>query len=330
MSGQRGNGDPFSPFGGDLFAGFGGFGGHRSLASSFFGGRNPFDDPFFTRPFGGMSGPMMNADPFNMGSNMMNSHQSGFSAHGPLMNAHQSPGAYRSNGPIIEELNSDDEVVEDEEKNHAPKKPCRSTEGSSEVEGRRGKQLQCGNNFNTMNNMQTNSRSQSFTFQSSSVTYGGSDGSYSTKSRSMRTGSDGLTVDETKEADSTTGRASHRLSRGIYDKGHTVSRNLQSDGRVDTKQILHNINEDELVNFEEAWKENAGRHLPGWSEGLRVQNGPGCSAQTDQQHSRGGWALPSTEGDGAGSSQIQHTATGRARKKVGDAKRSARRRSGGN
>lgn len=135
MSGRRGNGDPFSQFGGDLFAGFGGFGGHRSLTSSFFGGRDPFDDPFFTRPFGGMLGPMMNADPFYMGSHMMNSHQSGFSTQGPLMNAHQSPGAYRSNGPIIEEINSDNEVVDDEEKKRTPKKHCRSSEGPSEVEG---------------------------------------------------------------------------------------------------------------------------------------------------------------------------------------------------
>lgn len=126
--------NPFSQFG-DMFAGFG---GHQSLTSSFFGGRDPFDDPFFTRPFGGMLGPMMNADPFNVSmgsSHMMSSHHSGFPTHGPLMNAHPSPGAIRSNGPIIEELNSDDEVVEDEEKEHAPKKHCRSSEGPSEIEG---------------------------------------------------------------------------------------------------------------------------------------------------------------------------------------------------
>lgn len=136
MSGRRGNGDPFSQFGGDMFAGFGGFGGRQSLASSFFGGRDPFDDPFFKRPFGGMLGPMMNADPFNIGSHMMNSYQSGFSTHGPSMNSQQYPGASRSKGPIIEELNSDDEVVEDEEKKHAPKKHCRLTEGPSAIEGK--------------------------------------------------------------------------------------------------------------------------------------------------------------------------------------------------
>jgi len=30
---------------------FGGFGSHRSMMPSLFGERDPFDDPFFTRPF---------------------------------------------------------------------------------------------------------------------------------------------------------------------------------------------------------------------------------------------------------------------------------------
>ena len=56
MQGNRGGRDPFFGFS-DPFAGFGGFGGftgQRSLVLSVFGGRDPFDDPFFTQPFGGM------------------------------------------------------------------------------------------------------------------------------------------------------------------------------------------------------------------------------------------------------------------------------------
>jgi hypothetical protein len=53
MQGGRGGREAFFDSG-DLFASFRGFGGNRSLMPSFFGGRNPFDDPFFTRPFGGM------------------------------------------------------------------------------------------------------------------------------------------------------------------------------------------------------------------------------------------------------------------------------------
>ena len=121
---QRGRGgrDPFSNFG-DPFAGLGGFGGfgdHRSLLSNFFGGRNPFDDPFFTRPLGGM----FDSNPGFFGSSgspFMNMHPSGFFEHqgssgSPFMNMHpseflehQAPEPKRPRGPIIEELNSDDE-----------------------------------------------------------------------------------------------------------------------------------------------------------------------------------------------------------------------------
>lgn len=168
--------DPFFGFG-DPFAGFGGLGGQQSLVSGFFGGRDPFDDPFFTRPFGGMfestfrpSGSMnahqsgfstrsalMNAHPsgFAMGgSPLMNGFPSGFSAGSPLMNAPlpfgfasesplmnaphpsgffdgQSSQTNRSRGPIIEELNSDDEkeVEGKEEKKDNPKKHGRSSKG---------------------------------------------------------------------------------------------------------------------------------------------------------------------------------------------------------
>lgn len=50
---QRGRRGEFHDFG-DPFAGFRGFGRSGSLVSSFFGGRDPFDDPFFSRPFGRM------------------------------------------------------------------------------------------------------------------------------------------------------------------------------------------------------------------------------------------------------------------------------------
>jgi hypothetical protein len=48
--------DDFFPSG-DLFGSFqdfGGFGSHRSMMPSLFGERDPFNDPFFTRPFGSL------------------------------------------------------------------------------------------------------------------------------------------------------------------------------------------------------------------------------------------------------------------------------------
>lgn len=73
--------DPFHKFGG--FGHFGGFG-----ASIF--GRNPFDDPFFTRPFGSMF----------RSDNFLN----------------ESPLVVPPVGPVIEELDTDDEKEEEENK----------------------------------------------------------------------------------------------------------------------------------------------------------------------------------------------------------------------
>lgn len=116
----RGGRDPFSDFG-DPFAGFGGFGSFgppRSLLSNFFGGRDPFDDPFFTRPFGGMFESSFFAP---TGSPFPDMHPSGF-----LEN--QAPEPRKSRGPIIEELNSDDEKEDaTHEKGKNPRKHSRST-----------------------------------------------------------------------------------------------------------------------------------------------------------------------------------------------------------
>ena len=50
-----------------------------------------------------------------------------------------------------------------------------------------------------------------------------------------------VTFEEGKEADSSTRQAFHLISRGNHGKGHFFSRNLNSEGRVDTMQTLHNI-----------------------------------------------------------------------------------------
>ncbi|CAI0413887.1 unnamed protein product [Linum tenue] len=266
MQGGRGGGDPFFGFGGDPFAGFGGFGGfggRRSMLSGIFEGRNPFDDPFFTRPFGGMFEPSFfgpNANPF-------------VPMHPPAYIEHQAPVPNRSQGPIIEELESDDEKQDaDKERKENSRKHGRSGKGPyvEEVDeeyeaGRHRKMLMAGNRHNNFSRVQSKPpQSQSFVFQSSSVSYGGAGGTYYTSSKTRRTGSDGVTYEESKEADSSTGKASHRISRGLHNKGHTVARKLNSDGNVDSQQILHNLEQDELPNFEQAWNGSAGPHLPGW------------------------------------------------------------------
>ncbi|KAJ9173466.1 hypothetical protein P3X46_016593 [Hevea brasiliensis] len=320
MQGGRGSRDPFSnfgdPFGG--FGGFGGFGSQRSLLSNFFGGRDPFDDPFFTRPVGGM-----------FESSFFGSSGSPFaSMHPSAFLEHQAPDPKLSRGPIIEELNSDDEMDEaDKDKKENPRKHGRSSKGpyvedpdDDDAEERKNKHLQYINGRNRYPVMEHQPQTRSFTFQSSAVTYGGSNGAYYTSSKSRRTGSDGVTIEESKEADSATRQAAHRISRGLKGKGHTLERRLNSDGKVDAMQTLHNIQEDELAGFEEAWKGSARQCLPGWSGSFSGHDSIGASiGGQNAQASRGGWALPSTEHaqhlnrtvadarDRAGSSGMQHS-----------------------
>ncbi|XVF13286.1 hypothetical protein REPUB_Repub08aG0195800 [Reevesia pubescens] len=296
MQGGRGGGrDPFFGFG-DPFGGFGGFGGPRSLLSNFFGGRDPFADPFFTRPFGNM----FESSFFGPGqSPFPDMHPTGFIEH-------QAPEPKRPRGPIIQELNSDDEKEEvDKEMKENPRKHSRLNDEpyvevpddeGGQSEGRNMHLQYMNGNNSSYHRQQQQPQTRSFTFQSSSVTYGGANGAYYTSSETRRSGSDGITFEESKEADTATGQASHRVSRGLQNKGHSVMRKLNSDGRVDKMQALHNLNEDELDGFEEAWNGNARKHLRGWSGGVNGHDsiGTGHSGQNGQA-SRGGWALPSTE-----------------------------------
>ncbi|XP_020227188.1 uncharacterized protein LOC109808557 [Cajanus cajan] len=316
MQGRGGGRDPFFDFG-DPFGGFGGFGSFgppRSLISSFFGGRDPFDDPFFTRPFGGMfeSGFFSRPTGFSFPPGM---HPSRFLEHPPPgmhpsgFLERQAPEPSRRRGPIIQELDSDDENEDTtEEKKENPRKHRRSNDEpfiehpDDESEGKKSKHLQAGNEYNrsdtTVSQPQPHSystaaqpRSHSFCFQSSTVSYGGPNGTYYTSSRTRRSGSDGVTFEESKEAGSSTREASHIISRGIHGKGHSLSRKLKSDGNVDTMQTLHNINEDELAGFEEEWKGKGQRHLPGWAGSIEASHNNGQAEQSRQ----GVLALPSLE-----------------------------------
>ncbi|XVE74016.1 hypothetical protein DITRI_Ditri11bG0165100 [Diplodiscus trichospermus] len=219
-------GEPF-----DAFRRFGSFGSRRTMMPSIFGGRDPFDDPFFTRPFGSM-----------FESSIFDQSEA----------SHETPESNRGKGLVIEELNSDGE----EEKGTAEhsgsgKEPSVEHPDDGADDGT----IQNMNHRHDYNRVEgTKSPDPSFSFQTSKVTYGGIDGAYYTSTKSKRAGSDGVVIEERKEADKTTGQATHRISRGILDKGHSVTRKLNSDGEVVTTQTLHNLNEDELADFEEAWK----------------------------------------------------------------------------
>ncbi|KAL5541053.1 hypothetical protein UlMin_042626 [Ulmus minor] len=296
----RGGSNPLSnfddPFAG--FGGFGGFGGHGSLLSGFLGGRDPFDDPFFTRPLGGMFGPSLFPP---MGNPFGGNPFGGMNPSGLI--AQQAPEPRMARGPIIEEINSDDENEDaDEDKKENPRKHGRLGKGpyiedpEDKVEEKKSKHLQHQNDYRIAD-MQSQPQTHSFTFQSSTVTYGGANGASYTSSKTRRTGSDGFTFEEDKEADTASGQATHKIARGLHSKGHSLTRKLNSDGKVDQMQMLHNLEEDELPVFEEAWNGNAQKHLPGWTGNLSGYGNAGASSrgQIEQQGSRGGWALPSTE-----------------------------------
>ncbi|XP_051130129.1 uncharacterized protein LOC127250744 isoform X2 [Andrographis paniculata] len=107
------------------------------------------------------------------------------------------------------------------------------------------------------------SGTQSFSYQR--VAYGGPNGVYYSSSVGKRTGGDGVFMMEMKEDDRTVGESLHTISKGMHDKGHSVTTKQRSDGQVDSLQTLHNLQEDELAGFEENWKVNADNVLPGWS-----------------------------------------------------------------
>lgn len=303
---HRGGGgrDPFFDFG-DPFGGFGGFGSFgppRNLLSSFFGGRDPFDD-FFNRPFGGMFESSPFGGPagfpgfpgFPAMSLPQDMHPAGFLE----QHQDQAPEPSARRGPIIEELSSDDENGEaKEERKGNPRKHGRSSNEpyvehpGEESEGKKIRHLQGRNEYNKFHVTASEPQAQTFCFQSSTVSYGGPNGSYYTSSRTRRSGSDGVAFEEAKEADSSTREASHRVSRGILGKGHSLARKLNSDGKVDTMQALHNLNEDELAGFEEEWKGKGQRYLPG--SGWTGSTGAVRNGQTEQPM-QGGWALPSSE-----------------------------------
>ncbi|RZC18834.1 hypothetical protein D0Y65_005880 [Glycine soja] len=225
------------------FGDFGGFGFHRSMMPSLFGDRDPFDDPFFTDPFDSLFGPS--------------------SASRAMQKTN------REKGIVIEELDSDDEGGDNGpeigDKDFDKKKSKSTMEPSVEhpdddVDERKNSDITYKNDHYMVEPL----KARKFSFQTSRVTYGGIDGAYYTSTRTRRMGANGELMEENKEGDTTTGQATHRITRGIHDKGHSVLRKLDSDGKVDITQTLHNLNEDELAGFEEAWKGNNMAELPGY------------------------------------------------------------------
>lgn len=200
---------------------------------SLFGGRDPFDDPFFTHPFDSLRNPSSTSS----------------------RSMQKTENTSREKGVVIKELDSDDEDNDslDEKILRSSMEPSVEHPDDDDVNERKGSGMTHKIDLHKSEEP-SKDRNRNLSFQTSKVTYGGIDGAYYTSTRTRRMGTDGVAIEESKEADTTTGEATHRITRGIHDKGHSVLRKLDSDGKVGTTQTLHNLNEDELTHFEEAWK----------------------------------------------------------------------------
>lgn len=246
----------------------------RGIISSIFGfgGRDPFDDPFFTQPFPNLSQ-----------SSMLHPTTSD-----DLQRVDQ------SKSPVIQEIDMDDEEEaqlepeeEDGDANASKKKRDRAYANRNPLvehpedqtdDRSKGKIItkDVTRGVKDMKLEGTQSKPQSMSYRR--VTYGGIDGTYYTATTTRRAGSDGRVLEDSKQADSTTGEATHRISRGIKDKGHSLTRKLTSDGKVDTMQTLHNLEEDELAGFEQTWNGNANKEFPGWKSGFDFDTDAGMSS----------------------------------------------------
>ncbi|CAA0842671.1 Unknown protein [Striga hermonthica] len=191
-----------------------GFGG--STFTSVFGGNDPFHGPFFTSPF-----------------SMFGSNTS--SSGGPANFQHAQP-----KGPVIQELDSDDDDDDDvrvvnkegdvsdaadwRNKNPLVEHP-EDQDNDNGKSSSNGKEILCSTN----NDKVAANKQQSGNSSYQRVTYGGTNGAYYTATTSRRTGNDGVTVEESRQADKTTGRATHRISRGLQDKAREVEEKADWD-----------------------------------------------------------------------------------------------------
>ncbi|KAF3613687.1 hypothetical protein T459_01470 [Capsicum annuum] len=240
--------------------------------SKLFGGKDPFDDPFFTEPFGGW-----------------------FGWNDPFYGQQGSPKQIS-----IEELNPEGDGDQAQQNSETTRdlvvnnnKPRKKSNGS-----------------------------QSFSYRR--VAYGGLNGMYYTCSEGRMMGPDGVVLAEMKEDDNMIGESLHTISKGIHNKGHSVTTKHSSDGQDNTLQTLHNLNEDELGDFEQNWKSSADKYLPGWDKGFSLLENQGSMSSLWDEFANwrglGGWEHPALEYYGNGGPVVQAGESGE------DSSRRARRR----
>ncbi|XP_024391872.2 uncharacterized protein [Physcomitrium patens] len=231
---------------------------------------NPFfNDPFFTRSFGGIfggQGLFGNQQGFLGGNFFQN--QIATRPHVPPGNYIEdrpySPPQVHQRGPIIEELSDSDADTEARVSSHPGQQPI-IEHPDDDVRPEPQEQLRPLQSVVKAGPLPVINNSSSFSsFQCSSVSYGGPNGTYYSSSAARRLGPDGSIEEEFQEKDSTSGHELKRVSRGLGVKGRTIARKRTSEGREHAMEILHNLQEDEVPAFERSWEERA-NVLPRWN-----------------------------------------------------------------
>lgn len=205
-----------------------------SFFSNFFD-KDPFDDPFFTRPFGSL---FSSADDFFEPTRQRQ--------HPARLFDSCRQQQEESRGVVIEDVSND----------QADGVDARSRTHSEPIVEHPDDIVLPNSDRN-----RTKSCSQSFSF--SSVTYGGPKGSYYKSSTVRQAGDNGLYEEIHEENDSINGRQTNQVVHGLGNKGHSVTRKTSESGVEDYEEILHNLTEDEKRGFDETWRNEAKNHLPG-------------------------------------------------------------------
>ncbi|KAH7424763.1 hypothetical protein KP509_11G022800 [Ceratopteris richardii] len=215
-----------------------GFGNRNSLFKDFFE-KDPFDDPFFTQPFG-------------FGNRFPSIGDSFESFHTPL--ARQLDTGVReqqsTRGIVIEEL-SEEHKNKGAQKSESQVEPI--VEHPDDIEVKRVKSVYSSDGPKYF--------SQSFAF--SSVSYGGPQGTYY-KSSAMQRGSNGVFEEMHEERDTINGHETNQIVHGLGNKGHAITRKKNASGKEDYIETLHNLTEEEKKEFDDTWNKQAKKYLPGF------------------------------------------------------------------
>ncbi|KAH7415107.1 hypothetical protein KP509_14G027600 [Ceratopteris richardii] len=276
----------FADFGSDPF--FGGMMGSSSFFDDFFN-RDPFNDPFFNRPMGmgllGGGGLFGRMNPFGMGmsslfdrSEFFTRPDGSFLDQQPYQQPAQIAQPLSRRGPIIEELTEDTEETDNgraQNKEHPIVEHPEDDEEAGQMLQHRDvpPQARCLQAFNDRypqrsSNMQQSNRSyQNYSFQSSSMSFGGSGGSFYSSSSMRRVGPDGIVQEEHVERDSS-GKESRTSARGLRDQIHAVTKRRNTvSGPETTVETLRNLEPEEVPHFDARWEAQAQRNLQGWNRG---------------------------------------------------------------